>query len=318
MSAQGAGNAQKKRNREAANWILRNRDPNQSPSDKARFQEWLDRDPENRRTYTAAERLLDDASRAIQSDSVLSDIKVRPRSLVKPVIATLMVLALATGSFFALDGPMRLQADVIAGTGEMRTISLEDGSEVQLNSSSAIAVDFTDSHRTIRLLQGQAFFQVAHDVRRPFTVVAGAAKVTALGTAFAIRYGNDNTEVAVNENAVQIDIDGNRTGPVRVSEGEQAIYDYAKGQIAIAPADSLVAFAWRRGQIVLDNTPLSYVIEEMNRHFYGRIMVADSRIANRRVSGTMKITDTDVALAFVTQALHVKAMHFGPLIVIRE
>lgn len=159
MSAQGAGNAQKKRNREAANWILRNRDPNQSPSDKARFQEWLDRDPENRRTYTAAERLLDDASRAIQSDSVLSDIKVRPRSLVKPVIATLMVLALATGSFFALDGPMRLQADVIAGTGEMRTISLEDGSEVQLNSSSAIAVDFTDSHRTIRLLQGQAFFR---------------------------------------------------------------------------------------------------------------------------------------------------------------
>nr|WP_236775064.1 hypothetical protein [Agrobacterium tumefaciens] len=56
----------------------------------------------------------------------------------------------------------------------------------------------------------------------------------------------------------------------------------------------------------------------MNRHFYGRIVVADSRIANRRVSGTMKITDTDVALAFVTQALHVKAMHFGPLIVIRE
>lgn len=70
--------------------------------------------------------------------------------------------------------------------------------------------------------------------------------------------------------------------------------------------------------MVLDNTPLSYVIEEMNRHFYGRIVVADSRIANRRVSGTMKITDTDVALAFVTQALHVKAMHFGPLIVIRE
>ncbi|CUX51411.1 exported hypothetical protein [Agrobacterium deltaense RV3] len=59
---------------------------------------------------------------------MLSDIKVRPRSLVKPVIATLMVLALATGSFFALDGPMRPQADVIAGTGEMRTISLEDGS----------------------------------------------------------------------------------------------------------------------------------------------------------------------------------------------
>ncbi|WP_338082358.1 FecR domain-containing protein [Agrobacterium deltaense] len=48
---------------------------------------------------------------------------------------------------------------------------------MQLNSSSAIAVDFTDSHRTIRLLQGQVFFQVAHDVGRPFTVVRGRPRL---------------------------------------------------------------------------------------------------------------------------------------------
>lgn len=80
MLAEGATNAQRKRNREAADWILRNGDPNQSPADEARFKEWLDRDPENCRTYTAAERLMGDARRAILSDLSLTNIEVNPEA----------------------------------------------------------------------------------------------------------------------------------------------------------------------------------------------------------------------------------------------
>ena len=318
MPAKGTTNAQKKRNREAADWILCNGDPNQSPADRARFKEWLDRDPENCRTYSAAERLMGDARRAIQSDPALTNIKVKPQGAGKPITATLLVAALATSAFFALDGPMRLQADVIAGTDEMPVLTLEDGSEVQLNASSAIAVDFTDKRRTIRLLHGQAFFQVAHAPERPFTVVAGTASVTALGTAFDVRYGNAGTEVTVTKNAVQIEFDGGRTSALRVNQGEQAIYDYAKKQTTVAPVDGLVALAWKRGQIAVDNAPLSYVVEEMNRHFHGRIVVAGAALADRRVSGTIKVADTDDALAFVTKALGVKATRLGPLIVIRR
>lgn len=316
MRGQGAANAQKKRNHEAADWLLRNSDPNQSPADRTRFQDWLGRDPENCRTYSAAERLMGDAHRAIQSDSALANMEVKSRSSAKPIITTLLVVAVAATAFFAADGPMRLAADAIAKTDEMPVITLEDGSVVQLNSSSMIALDFTESHRTVRLLQGQAFFQVAHAVNRPFTVVAGTTNVTALGTAFDVRYGRDDTEVTVTENAVQIETDGN--DDVRVGQGEQATFDYARKKMTISPVDSLAALAWRRGQVVLDNAPLSYVVEEMNRHFYGRVVVAGSALASRRVSGTMKIANTDDALAFITQALHVKATRLGPLIVIRN
>ncbi|CDN51912.1 FecR domain-containing protein [Neorhizobium galegae] len=68
----------------------------------------------------------------------------------------------------------------------------------------------------------------------------------------------------------------------------------------------------------MDNAPLSYVIEEMSRHFYGRIVVASSALADRRVSGTTKVANTDDALAFVTKALGVKVTRLGPLIVIRQ
>lgn len=318
MPVKGAANAQKKRNREAADWILRNSEPNQSPDDRARFKDWLDRDPENCRTYSAAERLMGDARRAMQSDPAFSNIKVKPRSFGKSITATLLVAAIATGAFFALDGPMRLEADVIAGTNEMPILMLSDGSEVQLNASSAIAIDFTDKRRAIRLLRGQAFFRVAHATQRPFTVVAGTASVTALGTAFDVRYGNDDTEVIVTENAVAIELDGNRNNSLRVKQGELAIYDYTKREIAVSPADSLVALGWKRGQIAVNNAPLSYVVEEMNRHFHGRIVVAGSALANRRVGGTIRVADTDNSLAFVTKALHVKATRLGPLIVIHQ
>lgn len=318
MPVKGDSRPQKKRNREAADWLLRNGNRNQSPAEQARFREWLEDDPENCRTYRAAERLMGDARQAIQSDPALADIDIRPRSVAKPISAAIVLAGLATGAFFALDGPLRLQADMIAGTDEMPVRTLEDGSVVQLNASSAIAVDFSPERRVIRLLQGQAFFQVAHAPERPFTVVAGETKVTALGTAFDVRYGKDDTEVTVTENAVQVDVEGQRSLSVRVTQGEQAILDRANEKAAISPVDALVALAWKRGQIAVDNAPLSYVVEEMNRHFYGRIVVAGPRLGKRRVSGTIKVADTDDALAFVTKALGVKATRLGPLIVIRQ
>ncbi|MFK4771629.1 FecR family protein [Rhizobium sp. ZW T2_16] len=319
MPAKRATDAQKKRNREAADWILRNGDPSQSPAEKARFEDWLDRDPENCRTYSSAERLLGgDARKAIQSDPALADIRVRPRSVAKPITTAVLVVMLATGAFFALDGPLRLQADMIAGASEMPVFTLEDGSEVQLNASSAIAVDFTDKRRTIRLLRGQAFFQVAHAPEWPFTVVAGSSSVTALGTAFDVRYGDADTGVTVTENAVQMEFEGGKASAIRVSQGEQAVYDYAKKDTIVSKVDGLVSLAWRRGQIAVDNVQLSHVVEEMNRHFEGHIVILDQLLAERRVSGTIRVAATDDALAFLTNVLGVKVTRLGPLVVIRR
>ena len=256
MRENEAMNAQRKRNREAADWLLRNGDPQQSAEDRAHFTDWLN-DPENCRTYSAAERLMGDARKAIQSDPKLAGIKATPRNLAKPVATTVVLFAMATATFFLLDGPMRLQADVIAGTDEMPVIDLEDGSRVQLNASSAIAIDFNRTRRTVHLLRGQAYFEVAHAPERPFSVEAGTTRVTALGTAFDVRYGETDTEVTVTENAVLLEPDNDGPFSRRVQQGEQATYDRMKGETSIQPVDSLVALAWKRGQITVDNAPLS-------------------------------------------------------------
>lgn len=317
MPGRRASRAQRKRHEDAADWLLRNREAGQPPAEKAAFAAWLDEAPENRRAYEAAELLMGEARTAIASDPALADFETRPRSTSKPVLGTLLALAMAGTLFVALDGPMRMRADAMAGTGEMPVFTLSDGSTVQLNASSAVAYDFTAGSRTVRLLRGQAYFEVARDAARPFTVEAGTARVTALGTAFDVRLGDAETDVTVTHNAVLIAFESEGGAPLRVQQGEQAVYERAAGTKEVRLSDGLTALAWRRRQLVVDNAPLSYVVEEMNRHFSGRIVVASGELARRRVSGTLAIADTTAVLAHLEQALQVTTTRIGPLIVIR-
>lgn len=318
MSDQRVTRAQRKRHLEAADWIFRNAEAGRSAADEAAFQKWLARDPENARAYEAASRLMGEARIAIEADPELRDLRVRRSSGSKPVLGSLLLLVIAGSAFIGFDGPMRLQADVIAGSTEMPTIALEDGSTVQLNASSAIAHDFDGARRTVRLLRGQAFFEVARDPDRPFTVEAGDVRITALGTAFDVRLGDDETDVTVTHNAVRVEFANEAHEALRVEEGEQAGYDHTTRARAISKTDSTLALAWRRGQLVVDNAPLSFVVEEMSRHFAGRIVIATNELAGRRVSGTMIVSDTDAALDFLEQALGVRTNRLGPVIVIRD
>lgn len=317
MPGRRASRAQRKRHEDAAGWLLRNRETGQPAAEKAAFRAWLDEAPENRRAYEAAEQLMGEARTAIASDPALADFEVKPRSATKPVLGTLLTLAMAGTLFIALDGPMRLRADAMSGTGEMPVFTLADGSTVQLNASSAVAYDYTAGHRTVRLLRGQAYFEVARDATRPFTVEAGSTRVTALGTAFDVRLGDTETDVTVTHNAVLIALEGADQAPLRVTQGERAIYQRGTGTRQIGPSDGLTALAWRRGQLVVDNAPLSHVVEEMNRHFSGRIVIANGELARRRVSGTLAIADTNAILIHLEQALRVTTNRIGPLIIIR-
>lgn len=310
--------AQRKRHGEAAGWLLRNGDVEQPQAERSAFEEWLARDPENRHAYDAAKRLMGEARIAIESDATLRDHEAKPGGVGKRVVGMSLALAVAGGLFVLGDGTMRLQADVISGAGEMPVVTLEDGSVVQMNASSAVAYDFSGQRRTVRLLRGQAFFQVASDPRRPFTVDAGATRVTALGTAFDVRRGEGETDVTVTHNAVLVEFADKRLASVRVGEGEQAVYDHARGANEVRTRDAAAALAWTRGQLVVDNQPVSYVVGEMNRHFSGRIVVASDALAGRRVSGTMAIADVEAALSFLERALGVRTTRLGPLILIRN
>ncbi|MBN8938112.1 MAG: FecR family protein [Rhizobiales bacterium] len=314
MTARETTRTRQRRHRQAADWFLRNQEPG-GKADATAFQAWLDGDPANRTAYQAAERMMGEARGAILADPGLRDFAMEPGGAkARPVILSMLAIGLAGGLFLLADGPMRLKADAMSGPGEMPVITLADGSTLQLNASSAVAYDFTGATRTVTLLRGQAFFQVARDIGRPFVVTAQGGRITALGTAFDVRLGAEATDVTVTEHAVSLAASG---PAVRLEEGQRAAFrpDGTIGEIQ--PADMLAALAWRHGQLVVDNATVAEVVAEIGRHFRGRILIAGTALAERRVSGSFAIADTDAALSFLERSLGISAIRLGPLIVLR-
>ena len=308
----------RKRHEEAAAWVLKNRNGERSAPDSRAFEAWLAESPENKTAYEAAERLMGEARNAILNDPALRSFKVKPRPPAARIVTiAILGMALAGGAFVYSDGPMRLQADAISGTGEMPTITLADGSTMQLNASSAVAYRFTGQTRTVTLLRGQAFFAVAKDASRPFVVEALGGRTTALGTAFDVRTDEHATEVTVTEHAVSVASDTLAEPAVRVGEGHQAVYDRDGKVRDVRQAETHAVLAWRRGQLVVDNAPVAEVVSEIGRHFGGRIIISNSELAARRASGTFIVTDTDAALGLLRDSLGLSVIRMGPLILLR-
>jgi len=318
MATDANARARRRRREQAIDFLLKNDDGDRSQAHRRALDAWLASDPENAAAYDEVRKLMGDARSAILEDPALATLEPKKRNSGRRTAGIMVIAAaIALGSFFELDGPLWLQADVISGTGEMPTLTLADGSTMQLNASSAAAYDFDGHRRTVRLLRGEAYFEVVSDPQRPFAVEAAGSRTTALGTAFNIRLYGDDADVTVIEHAVEVASLGHIPSSVRLDAGH-AVACCADGRVgAVQPADPAVTLAWRRGQLVVDNATLESVVAAIRRHFSGRIIIASDELAQRRVSGTFTVSDPETALELLRTSLGIEITRLGPLVVIR-
>lgn len=295
--------------REAARWITeRDAGPLSLEQEKA-FADWLTADPLNAAVYA---RLETTWSR-MGSDSVEAEIRrrsrtvpfhlaFRPRQWLGGAMAACIALIVVGGLG---DWPMQMRADAITATGEQRTVSLADGSTVVLNTGSAVAIDYDDDRRALRLLKGEAAFTVAADPSRPFVVQASDGTTTALGTRFIVRRNGANTDVIVTEHSVRValPVTPGRTEQVAtVGEGQAVRYN-ADGLAQLHDVDTYAADAWTRGNLVFVNRPLAEVVEEVNRYHPGFIRVVGNNLGERRFSGVFPVGDPMGAIEAIQQSL---------------
>lgn len=310
--------AQRKRREKAIDLHLRTQDPDQATAAHKALEAWVARSPRNAEAYEEVRALMGEARSAILSDPKLTALKPKKRSSARTKTAALaMLIGTATVAFYTLDGPIRMQADLMSGAGEMPTITLADGSTMQLNANSAVSFEFGEHERIVHLLRGEAYFEVAKDAkRRPFTVETINTRARALGTAFNVRLAAD-TQVIVTEHAVEVASLMSETPKVRVSAGEEVVCCTNGRAGKVRTVDPAVALAWRRGQLVVDNVTLQAVIDEIRRHFSGSIIIASDELAQRRVSGTFAIADPDMALDLIGASLGITITRLGPVVIVR-
>ncbi len=176
--------------------------------------------------------------------------------------------------------------------GERSTVTLRDGSILNLNTNSEAEVTFTDSERRVVLRHGQALFEVAKNQPRPFVVYAGDRRIVATGTAFDVRLGNAGVEVTLVEGHVLVDRPGIQEvqkthRPAELKPGERLVAKVGTDD-SVDSANVERITSWTAGKLVFLDTRLDAAIAETNRYTRTPIQLADDKLGRLPVNGVFR------------------------------
>ena len=189
--------------------------------------------------------------------------------------------------------------------GVRRSVALADGSRIDMNTDSLIAVAFEAHRRVVRLLQGEAMFDVAHDAERPFYVQVGSSLLRVLGTAFNVRIRAELVELTVSRGAVGVSDGGRMLRTVAAGYGA-AIRGGVAETNHLGEAIVRQRTAWQDGVIELDGDTLDQAIAEFNRYRRAPIVLGDNRLAALRVGGRFGTSDSQQFIDAVQQSFPIR------------
>lgn len=301
----------------AAYWAVRLSSPDCTPEDRCGFETWRRADPEHQEAFNRQQRGAAFVDRNV-AHPILQALAEEVRAETEPglfhksrwkftAIAASLLLAIGIStvlvtSSFKNNGGTQLADNIEAyetAIGERSTITLADGTALTLNTNSRVEVDFKAEQRDIKLLRGQALFEVAKDINRPFVVRAGDQRIVALGTAFDVRFDDAvGVQVTLIEGSVSVDdvlkapptnssplATKDFNGTIELRPGERLI---AKGDTEreVLKADIEEVTSWRDGRLVFRKKLLPAVIAEMNRYSAQQLVLSDDeRLKEMTVSG---------------------------------
>jgi transmembrane sensor len=216
------------------------------------------------------------------------------------------------GVAILMTAPNRYDTDL----GEIRQVPLSDGSMVAINSQSAVEVSMHPDAREVSLTRGEAWFMVAHDKSRPFTVSAGRIRVRAVGTAFSVRrHGDDGADVQVTEGVVETWTVGEEERRMQIAAGSKAYVDaYEPPKIVQASAEIERSLAWREGEIVLEGETLDEAVAQFNRYNARKLVISDPGLAAEKLVGQFRATDPQTFAGAVATTLGAKVEEEGDTI----
>jgi len=307
--------------RAATEWFFL-RDGGFTPDQSRAFLQWMEADERHRLAFAEIERTWDRLGEAqpLVSPSAATAVST-PESRVRfPRRVRWLSVGLAAAAAIALvgwvgrtslgRGAAEFAEQVATEVGGLRRVDLPDGSFITLNTNSSVHVQFTAAERRVRLLRGEAHFEVAKNPARPFVVEATGVAVKAVGTAFSVRVKSSAVDVLVTEGRVRVDdvVHGAsllEAVPAIVSKdlsllvaGERVTIptspDVAPVPARITPVAATEidqALAWQKRRLDYADAPLSEIIADFNRYNQHKLVVADARLAERRFGGTFPAGD---------------------------
>lgn len=264
----------------AAEWLVRLGDRSANAGTADAFQAWLAAAPEN---APAFERLS-----AVWTGLGEAGPRWRGRRRARTLVGAAVALVAAVCIGVSMRDPV-----YSTDRGERETIALKDGSRLILNTDSRVSVRYERDERHVVLTRGEVYFDITRNPDRPFVVEAGDDQVRVLGTSFVVRRDSDRLQVALVSGSILLTPgDGLRTAPLILTPGER-VQTSSGGRLHIDRPAMGPLLAWRRGELVLDETPVGEAVSEMNRYSDSQIVLEDPRVKRAPISGVFKTGETE-------------------------
>ncbi len=301
---------------QAAAWAARRLSGAFDKDDESRFRAWLDEDARHKAALNEYMAIAETSALAGAVGGLSAPANDEPaRNSVSPRrwwrVGAPAIAASLFAAFFFFTASYETPADperFATVRGETRDISLPDGTTVTLNTDTVLTFDMKGDERHAVLERGEAYFDVAHDKARPFSVDAGDARTTVLGTSFTVRIEDGASFVGVLRGKVAVHsiTDGAPTDGLQLEPGQRVAVTSAGAVGGVDTFDTSTAATWRYGYLYFDETPLTHVVADLNRYFDRRVELADDDLGSAPVSGRVELDDQDVAVRAISVALSLK------------
>lgn len=295
----------------AIEWLVKLNRESVSNDLEADFMAWLESSPAHQAAYIRAEQLW-------QRGEVLHHLpQTHSNPLTKAnsyfgwqglsAFAAIIVVCLGV---WLLPGEQLQELHFQTAKGEQLQIQLDDGSELVLNTNSVLDVTFTSAQRVVVLHQGEAYFDVAKDVKRPFDVETASGTVRVVGTRFAVQHAQADTVVTVLEGKVAL---GEKVDTTRFEStlllvpNQQVTFAQAKQGRSPQQIDAENTLSWRKQHLVFRDRPLRDVVGELNRYSNTVIVLGDVALENRSITAVIQLGEKGISADTLGAALQLSA-----------
>ncbi|MBL4827972.1 MAG: FecR family protein [Spongiibacteraceae bacterium] len=326
---------------QALHWFTRVQSGTMNEAEHQAFAEWLARSDRHASSYDAIEDFWQSpefsiaAQRSDQQHSPLPDkgkdkqadkpqtitpVSVEPAPLTTRAKASQKNIfkrtswAMAASILIMVIGFNSLKphhnADYLTTTGEQQALTLDDGSQLTLNTDSAVNVTITNTTvRKVELLAGEVYLDVTKDpAGRPFQVVAGNTLIEVLGTQFSVKH--EKNAVIVSGHSGRIAVSTGKLKPEIITVGERL--GVSENRIEADTINIHQSFAWLDNRLAFSAQPLSKVIAELDRYYPGTILITNSKAANTLISGSYSLKNPRQVAAAISQIANAENVQLSP------
>ena len=307
----------------ASEWLAR-RDGQQWSDDLQReLDAWLDCTTAHRVAYLRLESawLRTHRMSALQRpmlDGMASERAPRPRNQSAAwrfAAALLAITLLAAGGSYWLSAPSDMNYQ--SALGARRDVILADGTHILLNTETKLRANIDGHRRHARLVEGEAYFEIAHDATRPFVVDVGDYMITVLGTKFAVRRDGTAVRVSVVEGKVRLEAK-------QPGEGKQTLV-LTQNELAVATSSTALMLrrtvdqtssdlSWRAGKITFHDDTLQAAALEFNRYNAKKLVLTDQRAAQVRIGGSFNADNVEAFARLLHDGFGLKVRDDGSTI----